>query len=49
MEIAIPEGQGNTMEILMEALALLLGAGLGLGFSWLALTGVLSVMFRRQA
>jgi hypothetical protein len=37
------------MEILVEGLAMLMGAGLGLAFSWLALSGLLSVLFRRQA
>jgi hypothetical protein len=35
------------MEILIEGLAMLLGAGIGLAFSWLALSGVFSVLFRR--
>jgi hypothetical protein len=37
------------MEILMEGLAMLVGAAVGLAFSWLALSGLLSVLFRRQA
>jgi hypothetical protein len=37
------------MEILMEGLAMVVGAGVGLAFSWLALSGLLSVLFRRQA
>jgi len=36
------------MEMLFEGLALLVGAGLGLVFSWLALNGVLAVIFGRQ-
>lgn len=35
------------MEMLLEGLALVLGAGVGLGFSWLALNGVLAVTFKR--
>jgi hypothetical protein len=35
------------MEIVFEGLALLVGAALGLAFSWLALSGVLTVMFER--
>ena len=37
------------MEILVESLAMLMGAGLGLAFSWLALSGLLALLFRRQA
>jgi hypothetical protein len=37
------------MEILFSGLALLLGAGLGFVFAWLMLTGVLALVFRRQA
>ena len=37
------------MEILFEGVALLMGVGLGLVFSWAALSGFLSVVFRRQA
>jgi hypothetical protein len=36
------------MEILQQGLALVVGAALGLGFSWALLSGVLSVVFRRQ-
>jgi hypothetical protein len=36
------------MEILVEALAMLMGAGLGLAFSWLALSGLLSILFRQR-
>jgi len=36
------------MEILLQGLAVVLGAGLGLIFSWLVLAGVLSLTFRQQ-
>ena len=37
------------MDILLEGFVLLMGVGLGLVFSWAALSGVLLVAFRRQA
>ena len=36
------------MEILLQGLALVVGAGLGLVFSWAVLAGVLSLVFRQQ-
>jgi hypothetical protein len=35
------------MEMLMEGLALVMGLGVGVAFSYLALSGVLMVVFRR--
>jgi hypothetical protein len=37
------------MEVLLEGVALVLGAGVGWLFSRVVLAGVLSVVFRRQA